>query len=218
MARFPFLPRFEALPATLPIFPLPGAIVMPGSDLPLNIFEPRYLNMVEDTLGTHRLIGMIQPEPDKTTGDPALCHIGCAGRITQYRETADGRIELILTGASRFVAGEELPTTRGYRMVVPNWTPFAADSADHLDEPLRERDNLLGALRGYFEANQLEVDWQRMVELPPRRMLNSLMTVLPLEQADKQTLLETVDDDTRARLFSGMLQSASSAPEDLTRH
>jgi Lon protease-like protein len=216
MTRFPFLPRYEALPQTLPVFPLPGAIVMPGSDLPLNIFEPRYLNMVEDALSTHRLIGMVQPVEHRDDRD--LSRIGCAGRITQFRETADGRIELVLTGASRFVLGDELPTTRGYRMVVPDWTPFEADSGDHLDEPLRERDKLLDALRGYFEANELEVDWQRMTQLPPRRMLNSLLTVLPLEHGDKQTLLETVDDDARARLFSGMLLSASRGAQGVTRH
>jgi Lon protease-like protein len=216
MARFPFLPRYGALPATLPIFPLPGAIVMPGSELPLNVFEPRYLNMVEDALGSHRLVGMIQPAPDGNSTD--LCRIGCAGRITQYRETGDGRIELVLTGASRFVVREELRTTRGYRLVVPDWAPFAEDSSDRLDEPLGERENLLRALRGYFDANSLEVDWKRMTELPPRRMLNSLLTVLPLEETEKQTLLETVDDDDRARLFSGMLQSAAFGPEGLTRH
>jgi hypothetical protein len=102
--------------------------------------------------------------------------------------------------------------------VVADWSPFAVDSGDHLDEPLRERDNLLNALRGYFEANDLEVDWQRMTQLPPRRMLNSLLTVLPLEHEDKQTLLETVDDDARARLFSGMLLSASRGAQGVTRH
>ena len=107
MSYTPFMPGFDQLPETLPIFPLSDAVVMPGSELPLNIFEPRYLNMVSDALSTHRMIGMIQPDPDARDED-GLCRTGCAGRITQYRETSDGRIEMVLSGVCRFDLGEEL--------------------------------------------------------------------------------------------------------------
>jgi Lon protease-like protein len=191
---------------------------MPGSELPLNIFEPRYLHMVEDAMSSHRLIGMVQPAFASGAGERALSASGCAGRITQYRETADGRIELTLTGACRFDLGEELPTTRGYRLVVPDWSRFAADCEDRLDLPLEERDDLLRALRAYFEANDLQVDWQRMAQLPTRRMLNSLMCVLPVRNEDKQILLETVDDGERARLFASLLEANTATHDGMIRH
>ena len=117
---------------------IPGAIVLPWSELPLNIFEPRYLNMVSDALSSHRMIGMIQPDPNEK-GNAGLCHTGCAGCITQYRETDDGRIEMVLTGVCRFDLGEELPTTSGYRPVIPRWSRFSNDYTDH--------EGLLGSVR-----------------------------------------------------------------------
>ena len=126
MSHSHFSIPFERLPRALPIFPLPGTIVLPRADLPLNVFEPRYLNLVADALAGSRLVGMIQPDPDGG-GERHLCRTGCAGRITQYRETADGRIEMILSGVCRFELGEELPTVRGYRLVVPDWDRFASD-------------------------------------------------------------------------------------------
>jgi Lon protease-like protein len=218
MSRFPFLPTLQQLPRTLPVFPLPGALVMPGSELPLNIFEPRYLNMVEDALASHHLIGMLQPAlaPDARPG--TLSRSGCAGRITQYRETADGRIELVLTGACRFDAGEELPTTRGYRLVVPDWSRFAADCDDSADTIAGERERLLDALRAYLESKDLQVDWGRLERLATRRLLNSLACVLPLPNADKQALLETVADADRAVLFTGLLERATADPAGRSRH
>ena len=211
MPRLPFLPSFNRLPDTLPIFPLPGAIVMPGSELPLNIFEPRYLNMVEDALSGHHLIGMIQPAHGSGVPAAALCRSGCAGRITQYRETADGRIELVLTGACRFDAGEELPTTRGYRMLVPDWSRFAADCADTADERIPGHERLLAAVHAYFRAKDLQADWDRLERLGARRLLNSLTCVLPLDNTDRQALLETVDDGERARLFVRLLEDVTGA-------
>ena len=114
----PFVQPFEQLPPTLPVFPLSSAVVLPATNLPLNIFEPRYLNMVQDAIESHRLIGMIQPRYD--TANPGLYQVGCAGRITRYAETNDGRLEIALTGLCRFTIGEELSTTCGYRLVKPD--------------------------------------------------------------------------------------------------
>ena len=218
MSRFPFLPTSAQLPRTLPVFPLPGALVMPGSELPLNIFEPRYLNMVEDALGSHRLIGMIQPALAAGAPRHALSRSGCAGRITQFRETADGRIELVLTGACRFDAGEELSTTRGYRMLVPEWGRFVADCAEPAPSALLQRAQLLTALHTYFDAKDLQADWSRLERLDARRVLNSLTCVLPLDNADKQALLETADEDERARLFIALLGTASAGAAGATQH
>ena len=146
MSSNPFIPPFEALPDTLPIFPLPGAIVLPHTELPLNIFEPRYLNMTNDALGSHRMIGMIQPDPQGET-EGRVYRTGCAGRITQFRETADCRIEMTLTGVCRFDLAEELSTTRGYRLVVPDWSRFAGDYEDHDDEVEGLHEQFIATLR-----------------------------------------------------------------------
>ena len=109
MSKSPFVASFEDLPNSLPIFPLPGAVLMPHAELPLNIFEPRYLNMINDAIGSHRMIGMIQPDAGAGDGE-AICQVGCAGRITQFRESRDGRYELVLSGVCRFEVTQELPT------------------------------------------------------------------------------------------------------------
>lgn len=217
MSNNPFIVPYNQLPKTLPIFPLPGAIVMPGNELPLNIFEPRYLNMVSDALGTHRMIGMIQPDPDASDAT-GLCHTGCAGRITQYRETSDGRIEMVLSGVCRYDLGEELPTTRGYRLIVPDWSRFTDDYADHEGKLLSQHDVLIQTLKRYFEVNELETDWPMLERLSMMRLINSLSMALPLSEQDKQLLLETVDPAERLYTFTALLDSALDAPESVTRH
>ena len=217
MTYSPFIAPYEQLPETLPIFPLPGAIVMPGSELPLNIFEPRYLNMVSDALSTHRMIGMIQPDPD-ARDTSALCHTGCAGRIAQYRETSDGRIEMVLSGVCRYDLGEELPTTRGYRLIVPHWSRFSDDYTDH-EGPLRdEHDRLIRMLKRYFELKGLEADWNMLERLSTVRLMNSLSMALPISEQDKQMLLETVEAAQRLRTFISLLGSGFQAPGSVTRH
>ncbi len=217
MSRNPFIAPFEQLPETLPIFPLPGAIVMPGNELPLNIFEPRYLNMASDALSNHRMIGMIQPDSNGQ-GDTALYQTGCAGRITQYRETNDGRIELVLSGVCRFDLGEELPTTRGYRMIVPKWSRYARDYVDDQSALSAEHDLLIGTLKRYFELKQLDVDWSVLERLSPLRLMNSLSMALPLSEPDKQLLLETVDPGERLSAFVALLDSEAERPDSITRH
>lgn len=217
MSHSPFFVPFAQLPETLPIFPLPGAIVMPGSELPLNIFEPRYLNMVSDSLSTHRMIGMIQPNPN-AVNETGLCRTGCAGRITQYRETADGRIEMVLSGVCRYDVGEELPTTRGYRLIIPDWSRFRYDYAEHRHLLRDQQGRLIRTLKRYFEAKQLKTDWNKLEGLPTVGLVNSLSAALPLSEQYKQALLETVDPIERLHIFTEMLDSELRAPGPVTRH
>ncbi len=217
MSTNPFISPFAALPETLPIFPLTGAIVLPRTELPLNIFEPRYLNMVEDALGTHRMIGMIQPDPNGRTDD-AIYRTGCAGRITQYRETSDCRIEMVLSGVCRFDVAEELPTTRGYRLIVPDWSRFAGDY-DENDEALRPRHaGLVESLKHYFDVNDLEADLPMLERLPTARLVDSLVLALPLESAEKQMLLESVGAEERLDNFVALLDGDFEIPDSATRH
>jgi len=213
----PFIVPFDQLPDTLPVFPLPGAIVLPWSELPLNIFEPRYLNMVSDALSSHRMIGMIQPDPNEK-GNAGLCHTGCAGRITQYRETDDGRIEMVLTGVCRFDLGEELPTTRGYRLVIPQWSRFSNDYTDHEGMLGSMHDLLMQTLKAYLQSKNLDVDWAMLERLSTMRLLSSMSMALPLSEADKQVLLETVHPAERRNTFIAILDSEPGSSGSVTRH
>ncbi len=217
MSSNPFISPFDALPETLPIFPLNGAIVLPRTELPLNIFEPRYLNMVEDALGSHRMIGMIQPDPNGKA-DGAVYRSGCAGRITQYRETSDCRIEMVLTGVCRFDIGEELPTTRGYRLIVPDWTRFAGDYDEHDEELRPQHTKLIESLKRYFDVNDLEADLPMLERLPTARLVDSLVLALPLESAEKQMLLESVSAESRLENFVALLDGEFEIPDSATRH
>ena len=217
MSINPFIVPFDQLPDTLPVFPLPGAIVLPWSELPLNIFEPRYLNMVSDALSSHRMIGMIQPDPNEKD-NAGLCHTGCAGRITQYRETDDGRIEMVLTGVCRFDLGEELPTTRGYRLVIPQWSRFSNDYTDHEGMPGSMHDLLMQTLKAYLQSKNLDVDWAMLERLSTMRLLSSMTMALPLSEADKQVLLETVHPAERLNTFIAILDSEPGSSGSVTRH
>ena len=217
MSHSPFIVPFDQLPDTLPVFPLPGAILMPGSELPLNIFEPRYLNMVSDALGKHRMIGMIQPDPNATS-DAELCRTGCAGRIAQYRETSDARIELVLVGVCRYDVGEELSTTRGYRLIVPRWSRFADDYQDDTDVLSNAHSLLIKTLKGYFRNEGLDVDWAMLERLSTVKLINSMSMALPLSEADKQVLLETVQPAERLDTFIAILESVFRSHGSTTRH
>lgn len=209
MKLSPFMPSFEQLPDTLPVFPLPNAIVMPGSNLPLNIFEPRYLNMCQDAMKTHQMIGMIQPteKPDKHNPDkPVLYKTGCAGRITRYLETHDGRLEINLTGICRFNIIEELSTTRGYRLITPDWQPFETDF-QLPDLSTQEINYFTNTLRHYFEHKDMQVDWQSLEKLETDTLVNSMITLLPLSTEEKQALLEAADLPERLHTLSALLES-----------
>ena len=207
MASNPFTLPFDRLPASLPIFPLSGAIVMPGAPLPLNIFEPRYLNMVTDALGAERMIGMVQPDP--RASDPngeAVCRTGTAGRITAFTETRDGRLLVRLTGVCRFDVANEVPTARGYRRAVVDWSRFCVDY--EAGARLPERRDLLARLKRFAEARQLEIEWDALRPLDDVDFVNVLVTMLPLETPDKQALVEAVTVAERARLLGGLLEIA----------
>lgn len=201
----PFMPTFEQLPETLPIFPLPNAIIMPGSNLPLNIFEPRYLNMFQDAMKTHHLIGMIQPKNDDAT--PEVYEIGCAGRITRYQETQDGRLEVNLSGICRFRIIEEIRTTRGYRLIRPDWQLFEVDF-ESPDIMPHDDEYLVNTLKHYFQHKKMQVDWEILDKLETDELINSMITVLPLTVEDKQALIEAETLIDRLQYFCAILESS----------
>lgn len=206
-----------ALPDILPIFPLSGILLLPRGRLPLNIFEPRYLAMTRDVLGGERLIGMIQPnEPqDDNRGggglNPPVYPIGCAGRITQFSETDDGRYLLTLTGISRFRIREELQLLNGYRRVVPDWQPFAHDR-DRPGEPGFDRERLIRGLKSYFAQRQIQADFEAIEKAPGEYLVTSLAMACPFAPSEKQALLEAANPDERAQLLTTLVEMAAIEP------
>lgn len=214
--RNPFDPVFEQLPETLPIFPLSGVMLLPGGKLPLNVFEPRYLAMVFDSLAGHRLIGMVQPmQPGGFAGDgmpvedgkPKVHKVGCAGRIVSFNETEDGRLLLALSGVCRFEIGRELDLAQGgYRRVSSLFAPYRAD-LDHADELVElDRERLMAALAAFFRGRGLSTDWEAVKQAGDRNLVTSLSMMLPFGPAEKQALLEAGDTTARARLLIAFLE------------
>ena len=197
-----------ALPTTLPIFPLPGVLLLPHGRLPLRIFEPRYLAMTRDALAGERLIGMVQPnDPVVSDANPPIYPIGCAGRITSFTETDDGLFLITLTGISRFRIREELPLLEGYRRVVPEWTDFARDL--EADENFGfDRDRLIRGLKGFFQHHQISADWDEIASTTVDRLVTSIAMMCPFEPSEKQALLEASDLDDRARLLTAIVEMA----------
>jgi Lon protease-like protein len=204
MPRSPFFPDFQSLPPSIPIFPLSGVVVMPGAQLPLNVFEPRYLNMVEDALASNHLIGMIQTVRESEESEPELQQVGSAGRITSYSESNDGRILMVLTGVCRFLVIEELEEQRGYRRVDADWQRFAGDYNENVGEIIH-RETFLNTLKSYTALRQLEISWKELGNLSDMDMVNLLCTHLPLEPEEKQTLLETIGLNERAELMRALM-------------
>ena len=215
MQHSAFTASFEHLPPTLAVFPLPGAVLMPGNDLPLNIFEPRYLNMVSDALSTHRMIGMIQPRPGD---DERLFDTGCAGRITQYRETRDGRIEMILSGVCRFDIAKELPTTRGYRLVVPEWTRFGLDYDQEAEIDAASKDRLSATLKDYLALKALDTEWSVLEALSAQKLTDTLIMALPLSVEDKQALIEILEPAERLAKLVTVLGLELASPPSMLKH
>jgi Lon protease-like protein len=192
------------LPKVLPVFPLPGALLLPRGQMPLNIFEPRYLAMVDDALRDgHRLIGMIQPDIAQRGDDakPPLYKIGCVGRITQLAESGDGRYLLELTGVARFQIEEELKVATLYRQCRVTYAPFAGDFVARKGEDAVDRDAVLTALRGFLDANNLNADWDGIDKAPNEALVNALSMMSPYGPAEKQALLEAPDLKTRAEIL-----------------
>lgn len=200
MAQNPFRLSFERLPDTLPIFPLANAVVMPGSQLPLNIFEQRYLNMVFDSLTGTRMLGMVQPLPDSPEEVPneSLSKVGTAGRITSFAETEDGRLLVVLTGVCRFDLGEIISTTRGYRLAKVGWSRWE-DDYNVSEERLSYGSRLAGVLRNYLAQKQIDIDWKALEQLPLTTAVNILISQLPFESAERQRLIEAYSLEQRTK-------------------
>jgi Lon protease-like protein len=201
----------DDLPGVIPVFPLSGVLLLPRGQLPLNVFEPRYLAMVDATLSGRRLIGMIQPtEPEEKTLKPALAQIGCAGRLTAYREADDGRYLITLTGVCRFRVTEELAVETPFRQVRADFAPFASDLAVSEDAEF-PRDRLIGALKAYLSRRDLKADWQSVMNAPAETLVNALSMLCPFEPAEKQALLEARDWGERVAILVALLEMASAA-------
>ena len=192
------------MPASLPLFPLPNALLLPGSQLPLNIFEPRYLAMIEDALQTpHRMIGMVQPLNEEGT----LFDVGCAGRITYFQESGDGRYMIALSGICRFNLQAEQLTDRGYRQASIDWSQFAGD-LKQADDNIEDREKLLSVMKRYFEVMGYEADWDQIEQSGNEQILNTLAAVCPFDVAEKQALLEAQGLAKRADILIAIMEMA----------
>lgn len=197
------------LPDTIPVFPLPGALLLPRSRLPLHIFEPRYLAMFEDCLKTkHRLIGMIQPREVPGTGEKRLNAIGCAGRVTGFSETEDGRYMITLSGVSRFRVKEEVSGFAPYRRCAVEWQDFHRDLGASEDDPGFRREDFLVSLGRYFQAMDLSTDWSGLKEADTELLINSLSMLCPFTPEDKQALLEAPSLTTRRETLMTLIEFA----------
>jgi Lon protease-like protein len=202
-----FHPRLEDLPEEFAVFPLTGALLLPGGRLPLNIFEPRYLAMVEDALANKRVFGMVQPDKRLARGDtgPGLYRIGCLGRLSSFSETEDGRFLITLTGLLRFTIVEEIEMRRGFRRVRAAFRGFASD-LDQREPQEFNRDALLEALRKYFSAAGVEANWEAIAGMPDASLVTSLCMACPFSPDEKQALLEARDESERARALLALLE------------
>jgi len=191
------------LPEVIPVFPLPGALLLPRGQMPLNIFEPRYLAMVDDAIKTSRVIGIVQPD----TGDHSrsrisgLFEVGCLGRITQFAETGDNRYVVSLTGVARFRIHEELSVLTPYRQCAVDFEPFLADFVARAGEDEVDRPAVLASLKNFVEANQVQIDWKGISAASNEALVNALCMMAPFGPREKQALLEALDLKTRAELL-----------------
>jgi Lon protease-like protein len=204
--------NIDNLPKAVAVFPLSGVLLLPRGQLPLNVFEPRYLTMVDDALAGNRLIGMIQPtEHEDKTLKPALSSVGCVGRLSSYRETDDGRYLITLTGICRFKVAEELSVATPYRQVQADFAPFASDLAasQEADFP---RERLFDALKTFLAKRDLKADWQSVMNAPAETLVNALSMLCPFEPAEKQALLEAHGWEERVAILTALLEMASAAP------
>ncbi len=213
-----FLSRYGStadLPDVIPVFPLGGVLLLPRAQLPLNVFEPRYLAMVDHVLAGHRVIGMIQPDGEAAIAEegdaaarPPLARVGCAGRITAYAETDDGRIALTLTGLCRFAVAREIEADTPFRQIAADYERYADDLAADCSEESVDREALLAALRAYLDANGLSADWKEIKATSSEQLVNSLAMLSPYGPEDKQALLEAPALAGRAALLVALTERA----------
>ena len=208
----------EDLPGRIPIFPLGGALLLPRGQLPLNIFEPRYVAMTNAAISGDRIVGMVQPAGEEAIaqqGDadakPEVYPVGCAGRITTFSETEDGRIVITLTGISRFRILEEMATVTPYRMVRPDFDSFSDDLSPGLQQDKVDRERLLDVFRRYLAAHQLEADWDSVNRSSNESLVNTLSMISPYPPSEKQALLEAEDVVNRSEVLIALTEMALSA-------
>ena len=203
------------LPDVIPLFPLPGALLLPRGQMPLNIFEKRYVQMIDDALRGERLIGMVQPEPESMrSAVPGLYKVGCVGRITQYAESGDGRYLISLTGIARFRLLEELPALTPYRQARVSFHEFAQDFSPRAGEEAVDRDGVIAVLRDFVAMNSIDVDWRGIDEAPNEALINALAMMAPFGVREKQALLEAPDLKTRADTLIAIAQIEMARRDD----
>ena len=205
--------KLSDLPEVIPVFPLDGAVILPGGVLPLRIFEPRYLNMIDDAMAGDRVIGMIQTNPGTNRARPKLARVGCAGRITSYSETGDGKYLIALTGVCRFEIVEELPLLTPYRQVRAAYGGFADDLAEDEAEEF-DRGPFIALLRRYLDCKGLAVEWDAVASAPGPALITSLCMALPFEPAEKQALLEAPGLDERRITLETLLEIDAALDEE----
>ncbi len=199
--------KLTNFPEAIPIFPLPGALLLPRSRLPLHVFEPRYLQMLDDSLKTpERLIGMVQPNEVAGRASNGLHTIGCAGRITQFSETEDNRYMVTLSGISRFRVVNEIEGFAPYRRCEVNWDGFERDQGKSEHDNGFDRDSFLNLLGRYFDARSLSTDWESLQEADDELLINSLSMMLDLDAEDKQALLEAPSLSTRRETLVTLIE------------
>jgi len=196
----------SSLPETLPVFPMAGVVLLPHARLPLTIYEPRYIAMIDDALGRGRLVGVVQPTADRENSP--LYSVGCAGRITSFNETDDGHMMIILTGVCRFRVDKEPHASRLYRTVVPDWQPYLTDLGEN-DPAHIDRDRMLGLLQSYFSRNSISVEWSVVKNAPDAVLLPTVIMICPFEPNEKQALLEAKSFAEQAQMLMTLLEMAA---------
>lgn len=211
MKRNALEPDLDDLPRMIPVFPLNGALLLPGGRLPLNIFEPRYLSMVSDCLSSsHRLIGMVQTNIASTQdeAEPMFYKVGCVGKLSSFEETPDGRYLISLDGLIRFNIEEEVEGFNGYRQANVNYDRFVHDLEE--SNPHFDRERLLKALRQYFDTKGFTADWDAIKNCESEKLVTTLSMICPLENQDKQALLEALTISARADTLATLLEMVNS--------
>jgi len=208
----PFGIAFEDLPEALSIFPLPGVLLLPRGRLPLNIFEPRYLNLFLDALAEQRLVGMVQttePQAGLVPDQAKVFETGCAGRIVSFAETGDGRLVLSLEGVCRFKIAAELELRRDYRRVTPDFAPFQPDITEASFE--FDRGGFFDVLRGYLQAKHIDVEWAALEQTGDRQLIANLGIMCPFDIQEKQALLEASDITEMVKIMTSLMEMAARA-------
>ena len=199
--------KIEEIPSKISIFPLNGALLLPRSKLPLNIFEPRYLEMIDNSISSDRLIGMIQTQE---SNENQLYSIGCLGKITSFTELSDSRFIITLNGICRYKVTQELDTLTPYRQVKVSYEDFENDLTPGFNQDKANRDKLLDVLKRYLEKNNLQIDWEAVKGSPTETLINSLCSLSPYSAEEKQALLEAEDIQKRNELLIAMTEMALS--------